>query len=259
MLDALQPTLTPAADRHIAEPLHTPAFWQAWLCDCAIAQTSSAAEQLADASRLCVVAPHPDDELLMCAGLMQEAMAQGTAIAIVSVTDGEACFGGDAERATVATIRRAEARDGLQALGAQSAAVHRLAIPDGEVAAQELQLQGELQALLQPGDLVVAPWRLDGHPDHDATGRAAGIACARNRVRLLEAPVWMWHWARPDHPAIPWHRLCTCPLPAGYRTRKRQALNCHKSQLTARGEQHAVVDSALQARAHWPFEVYFLP
>jgi len=41
------------------------------------------------ADRLLVVAPHPDDESLCCAGLLQQAIAHGAAVAIVWITAGD--------------------------------------------------------------------------------------------------------------------------------------------------------------------------
>lgn len=258
MVEILEAAAAPARDRHIAQPVHPANFWRDWLHAADRVASVALGELLAGAARLLVVAPHPDDELLMCAGLMQAALAQGVSLTIVSVTDGEACFGNDAERARVGAMRRAEARAGLQVLGAGSAPLHRMALPDGGVTAHEAEVRHLLQLELQPGDLVVAPWRLDGHPDHDAVGRAAAAACSSSRARLLEAPVWMWHWATPEHPAIRWQRLRTCAMPAKAGARKRDALACHRSQLTRRNGREPVVDSALQARSGWSFESFFL-
>jgi len=47
---------------------------------------------LGGAGRVLVVAPHPDDELLACGGLMRLASDAGCRIQVVAVTDGEACY-----------------------------------------------------------------------------------------------------------------------------------------------------------------------
>ena len=39
--------------------------------------------------RVCIFAPHPDDEILGCGGLLQALVAQGNQVLIVSVTHGE--------------------------------------------------------------------------------------------------------------------------------------------------------------------------
>jgi len=41
------------------------------------------------ADRVLVVSPHPDDESLCCAGLLQQALAAGAAVGIVWITDGD--------------------------------------------------------------------------------------------------------------------------------------------------------------------------
>jgi hypothetical protein len=57
-----------------------------------------------------------------------------------------------------------------------------------------------------PGDLCLATWRGDGHPDHEAVGRAAARAARFVGATLWEFPVWAWHWARPGAIEVPWHR-----------------------------------------------------
>jgi hypothetical protein len=51
-----------------------------------------------------------------------------------------------------------------------------LSLPDGELGAHEQRIADTIRELLQPQSLLVAPFELDGHPDHDTAGRAALIA-----------------------------------------------------------------------------------
>lgn len=53
---------------------------------------------------------------------------------------------------------------------------------------------------------MLCTWRGDGHPDHEASGRAAAAACAATGARLAEYPVWTWHWAEPGQERVPWDR-----------------------------------------------------
>lgn len=255
--------------RHIAQPAFAPAFWERWVLQgMATAGTSAApvpaAQRSAEAwltghERLVVVSPHPDDEVLMCSGLMQQQVQRGGPVQVVALTDGEACFGPDGERAALGLERRAEAAAGLHALGASSAEVHYFGLPDGAVAQHQGAAEHRLRDLLGPTDLVVTTWEYDGHPDHEAAARACVAACAARGASLLQAPVWMWHWARPDHPAIDWPRLFAMPLPRPTQQAKWAALQCHHSQLLPRGPHAPVVDAALQARTRWPFECFFTP
>ena len=187
-------------------------------------------------ARLVVVAPHPDDEILACGGLMALHARRGGKSVVVAVTDGEASHGESRPwcAARLAETRRAERLRGLERLGCAEAEVHRLGLADGQVASHGETLQSELSKIMQWGDIVVATWRLDGHPDHEACGRAAARACAEVRCRLLEAPVWMWHWSRPADPRVPWQRLVGLQLPREAVSRKCRAVESHASQLLAR-------------------------
>ena len=103
-----------------------------------------------------------------------------------------------------------------------------LGLPDGQLADHEDRLTELLVEILEgaaPGTWCAATWRGDGHPDHEAVGRAAAQACARTGATLLEYPVWMWHWASPADPAVPWDRAYSVPLPGRAIDRKRLPRN----------------------------------
>jgi LmbE family N-acetylglucosaminyl deacetylase len=162
-------------------------------------------------------------------------------------------------RAALAAQRRAESAVGLRQLMARPAKVLRLGMPDGDVARHEPYLANRLTRALRHGDTVAVPWRSDGHPDHEACARAAVTACARVGCRLLEMPIWMWHWSTPGDTRVPWHRLVALPLPPAVQTRKRLALDAHASQLQWRSvAAPPVLDSAMLARAQRPHEHYFV-
>ena len=189
-------------------------------------------------ARLVVVAPHPDDEILACGGLMALHARRGGKCLVVAVTDGEASHGEDPrwQAGQLGETRRAERVCGLARLGCEETEVHRLGLPDSKVASHFDTLQSELAQVMQWGDIVVTTWRLDGHPDHEACGAAAARACADVRCCLLEAPVWMWHWGRPADQRVPWHRMVGLKLPGEAVSRKQRAVESHASQLLPRGD-----------------------
>ena len=183
-------------------------------------------------SRLVVVAPHPDDEILACGGLLATAIQHGVAVRVIAVTDGEASHGSAPTKMAARRVRESAA--GLRALGLDPACVIRLGVPDGSVAQHLAGLGTTLQALLTPSDVVVSTWALDGHPDHEATSAAAAAACAVVGCRLLQAPVWMWHWSTPGDGDVPWGELVAFDVPARSLRLKRAALTQHQSQLEDR-------------------------
>ena len=94
---------------------------QAWLhCDWLWQQPTTSATALCSGhDRMVVVAPHPDDEILGCGGLLHHAVGQGIDVSVVAVTDGEACYPGEPwwtpER--LRSARRAELAAALGELG----------------------------------------------------------------------------------------------------------------------------------------------
>ncbi len=184
------------------------------------------------ASRLVVIAPHPDDEVLSCGGLLAMYSGRRSPL-VVAVTDGEASHGiTDVQAGARLGARRAEeSYAGLRELDVMPSSVVRLGLPDGNIQRLIPVLEKRLHALLRPRDVVISTWHLDGHPDHEAVGEAASKAAASKGCRMLQAPVWMWHWASPGDNRIPWQKLIAFRLPFFASLAKRQALTRHRSQL----------------------------
>ncbi len=208
-----------------------------------------------------IVAPHPDDEVLAAGGLMQQLAVGGTHLTMVSVTDGEASHP-DSPTVTpfaMADRRAHELLEALDLLGLPDPTVVRLALADGAVAGDTTELVTRLRGLLGPDDLCVAPWDHDGHPDHDATGRAAAAACAVTGASLVSYLVWTWHWARPGDHRVPWARARRVALSGMELTRKRSAIKSFRSQVTAlsgRPGDEPILDAEMLAyfdRAHEVF------
>lgn len=195
----------------------------------------SAATLLAGSARLVVVSPHPDDEVLACGGLMASASALGIPVMVISVTDGEACYPDEAAwpPRVLRQARQKELEQALHKLGLADAERRAWHIGDGEVAAAEAQIGERLHRLLRSDDLVLAPWRLDGHPDHEAVGRACVQAAAARGSCLREYPVWGWHWLDPALAHSAWSGAARYPLAPGVVARKRAAIEAFATQTGA--------------------------
>ena len=140
-------------------------------------------------------------------------------------------------------------------------AEHRtsLHLPDGEVAHHEAEVVRRVTAMLRLADVIVSPWRFDGHPDHDACGRAAAGVRANTGCALWEAPIWMRHWARLNDVRVPWLRMQSLAVSNAARASKHAALAAHVSQLTPRGDGlGAVLDGAIVVRAARHAEYFFV-
>jgi len=183
---------------------------------------------------LVVVAPHPDDEALGFGAAASSIAARGPDVHTIIASDGDAAWPdlSTSEQSRLAQSRRDESRTAAGLLGLPMPAF--LGLPDGQLAARESQLADILTDVLadRPANTwCAATWRGDGHPDHEAVGRAAAVAASRTGAVLVEYPVWMWHWAYPEDEAVPWHRAARVPLNSEAQQRKRDAIAAFRSQL----------------------------
>ncbi|WP_460446086.1 PIG-L family deacetylase [Angustibacter aerolatus] len=183
-------------------------------------------------THLLVVAAHPDDETLGAGGLLAAAADAGVPADVVVATAGEAShpLSPTTDPQRLAAWRTTEVRAAVERL-APGATVHVLGLPDGGLSGRTDDLTEAVARLARPGGWVVAPWRGDGHPDHEAAGTAAAGAAQRVGARLLEYPVWAWHWAAPGDERVPWDDCVRLDLDAGLAGRKRAAMALHRSQV----------------------------
>lgn len=214
-----------------------------------------------EGSRAVVVAPHPDDEVLAVGGLLAQLADSGTPVEVIAVTDGTASHRGSTEW-TAERLAQARPRESLRALRRLGLSIEpaRLGMPDGGLKNVRALLAARLVSLLRPRDVVFTTWRQDGHPDHEVTGQACALAAASAGARLVEVPVWGWHWSRPGDPRMPWANAFRLPLSEDAVRRKRAAVKAFTSQLksdTSTGS-GPVLRATTVERAARPYEVVFL-
>ena len=233
-------------DRDTTSRLDHPDGEQRWLRDprwVAVADVD-ARGALAAYGRLLVVAAHPDDECLGAGALIADAADLGVPVTVLVLTDGE---GSHPTSPTVGPgemrARRALEADRAAAVLAPDAVVVHAGLPDGDLAARHDEVVALVRELTDEHTLVLAPWTGDGHPDHDAAGRAAqaavsmgdgGLAggeAAGGGAGLAHYLVWFWHWSGPDD--LPWSRVVAVDATLSGITRAGLALAEHRTQVEA--------------------------
>ncbi|HUJ13955.1 MAG TPA: PIG-L family deacetylase [Thermoanaerobaculia bacterium] len=114
--------------------------------------------------RLLVLAPHPDDEVIGCGGLVALHAREGRQVRVAIATDG-------AEAGDAAT-RESESLRALSLLG--QIACEFLRFHDRRLAADSDALQNRLREILNEfkPDLIAVPSPVEIHPDHVALSRA---------------------------------------------------------------------------------------
>lgn len=177
-----------------------------------------------------VIAPHPDDETLGAGGLIAWQRFRGLPVTVIAVTDGEAAY---SDQPDLGAMRKREQEGALEVLGVAPTSVVRLALPDGKVASQEDLLKLRLTPLVPAGSLLVAPWKFDFHPDHEACGRVAERLALDADATLVSYLFWSWHRGTVEEITVtPLRRFV---LNSTFRTIRRKALSQHRSQLQRQG------------------------
>ena len=208
-------------------------------------------------SRVVVLSPHPDDEVLALGGSLMRLARRHCKIDLIAVTRGEASHPKSKHtHEKIAALRQREREKAFYTLGLGAAQVVELDLPDGRVSSQPA-LAARLIPLIDGATLCLAPWTRDGHPDHDATGSAAALACKTAGVPLLEYVVWGWHWANPETAEFPWDRVRKISLQSDERVAKIRAIDAYRSQIMPldQNEPDVVLPSPVLARFQRSFEV----
>ena len=212
--------------------------------------------------RAVVVAPHPDDEVLGTGGLLAQLSGRGREILIVAATDGEASHPGSLRwpPRALAEQRALERRGALQHLGVDRAPVVRAHLRDGALASDEGALTTFLLHHCRKNDVLFVPWRFDGHPDHEAAARAVLRHASATGAKVVEVPIWAWHWTVPADPCVPWSRARRVPLDPPLLERKRHAVASYVTQIEPDRftRRDAVLPAWALARLLRPYEVVFL-
>jgi LmbE family N-acetylglucosaminyl deacetylase len=129
------------------------------------------------ARRVLAFAPHPDDEIYGCGGVLARYVAQGAQVEVVIVTDGAAQVEAGARDGHAAT-RAGESRAALACLGVQASSFWGLAdrslVGDDGLGARVAAAMRESAA-----EVVLAPSLWEIHPDHRALGAAVLEAASR--------------------------------------------------------------------------------
>jgi len=193
------------------------------------------AKQFPRNKRVCIFAPHPDDEVLGCGGLLQQLTANGNSILIVYVTRGTQSHPDSSiyPPNKLGIIRAQESVAALKALKiAQQVTTTHLDLTDGDVFSQKVKFINQLTDLIHPDDILVTPFVHDGHPDHEVTGQVVADFAKTHHLPCYQVLIWAWHWAQPNDQRIPWQNAFRLDLTADELQHKSAAIFCFTSQIT---------------------------
>jgi len=119
---------------------------------------------------------------------------------------------------------RDEQNCALARLGVLQQKIVRFGLMDSGVADQEDDLVARLRPLITVETQVLAPWRGDFHPDHEACASAAEVVARSVGAALISYFFWTWHCGTLE--TVTGLKLQKFGLSEATMAAKREALAC---------------------------------
>jgi LmbE family N-acetylglucosaminyl deacetylase len=200
---------------------------------------------LSESDRVLVLAPHPDDEGLAAAGLLQRAALVGARVHLVFATNGDNNVWAqryverrwqiaESDRLRWGELRKREVRAAIQAMSlGKKTSLRFLNLPDQEITSLLRKVPARLSAILREEidqfkpTLMIAPSVYDAHPDHSSFSVAIGLALERSEHPSTRCYFYIIHPPR----QMPRSQIRALRLTDGERHKKRAAIDCYRSQL----------------------------
>jgi LmbE family N-acetylglucosaminyl deacetylase len=131
--------------------------------------------------RVLLVAPHPDDEVVGCAGTLIRHAGLGDTVTVAIVTDGSKSRALGIDGPTMAALRERESSAAAERMGVQR---RWMGLPEGEWSDQEGRAAIRRALAEATPTVVYAPSNIDFHPEH----RRVAALVAETLVELGQTP-----------------------------------------------------------------------
>lgn len=215
-------------------------------------------KHLHTAYSISVIAPHPDDETIGCAGLIQQLLGAGKRVDIIYMTGGGKSHSGccDIDETTLIENRRNLARESAVILKLPQENLHFLDYPDGGIA-YDCEETGKLNRLLKElkPDAVFIPHKGEGWIDHIKTGEIVKSLLHDNKTAIYEYCVWFWYYNVWN---IDWKNARTVAMTKEQHDKKLQAMDAYTKPLAPCGKPWSgVLPEVFLWANQWKKELYF--
>lgn len=220
-------------------------------CDCAV-----------------VVAPHPDDEVFGCAGLMSRMRSEGKHVELIVMTGGgkshSSCCGIDED--DLIEKRRELTRKAASRYGLAEEHIHFLNYPDGGVQFSDentkelMQTLTSIEKAMAGKDVAVFfPHSLgEGWDDHIRTSEITRQLCASifQNAKLFEYCVWFWFYGCMS---IDWRHAKVVRLSESEYRKKQEAIHVYMDVLAPCGKPWSGnLPKMFMWAMKWKKELFFL-
>ena len=208
--------------------------------------------------KIVIVAPHPDDEVMGCGGLIQRMHGQGCDIHIFVLTGGEGSHRGCCKMAgeQIIDARRALCKGIDNSLGIDSEHLHMFSYPDGGIAYshEETERLRFLLHWIKPDAVFVPHWG-EGWPDHVNT-RAIVKSILGKEIPLFEYSVWLWYY---NVWRLDWKNMRVLRMTTEEQKRKLKAVDDYVTPKAPCGiPWSGVLPDIILQLARWNMEIFFV-
>ena len=144
-----------------------------------------------------IIAPHPDDEVIGCAGLIQVLVERGIPPHVIVLTGGEGSHRGccNTPQETIIAERHQLTIKAAKTLGLPLSNIHCLDYPDGGIAFAHAETE-KLKVLLHhlSPNAIFVPHNGEGWSDHINVLGIVKELMKCHVVNIYEYCVWMWYY-----------------------------------------------------------------
>lgn len=219
---------------------------------------ASSSPDMPIAGKILIIAPHPDDEVMGCGGLIQRLCEQGIPPHVVILTGGgqshSACC--HLSESVIKEERRSMASQLLRKLGLPADHLHLLDFPDGSISPshEEMNTLQNLVAEIQP-DAVFIPHQGEGWPDHLVCRELVEKMPVLGAASIYEYCVWLWYYNVWN---LDWKRANLLQMSKAEHAAKCRSVEAYTEKLAPCGKPWSgVLPKLLIWACKWNKELYF--
>lgn len=209
--------------------------------------------------KVLIVAPHPDDEVLGCSGLIQRLLSEGKRVDVAILSGGGKSHAGccSIEESTLVESRRNLSRRAAKVLGLPLEHLYFLDYPDGSIAfdCAETEKLKTLIERLSPKAIFI-PHKGEGWSDHLAVGEIVKNLIGKDsEIELYEYCVWFWYYNIWN---IDWKNACVLKMNRQEHTVKNRAIDTYIQPVAPCGRPWSgVLPKVFVGANRWKKELYF--
>lgn len=205
-----------------------------------------------------IIAPHPDDEVIGCAGLIQALVERGTPPDVIVMTGGEGAHRGCCKLAESEIIveRRKLTMEVAKKLGLSESYIYFLDYSDEYIAqdCSETEKLKEILIRLSPKAIFVPHWG-EGMPDHIRTADIVKSLMKENEISIYEYCVWMWYYNVWN---LDYGNAYIVKMNKAMHERKLRAIEQYMTPLAPCGKPWSgILPKPFLKAARWDSELYF--